>query len=116
MNQVCLHHKNYLVDGGDLFSPAETRELMNWLQGLTVDEAAIRSHCSPETVKTHRRALRDKTQQHQGIGVLTYCLVHGYIRPIDNGTPERKKRNKLMFSLRAAVANSFQGGQRHGAV
>jgi len=115
MTQAQLHGKHYLVDSEGFFSPAETRELINWLQGLTVDEAAFRSHCSADTVKTHRRALREKTEQSAGIGVLTYCLVHGYIRPT-NDSPQQSERNRLMYSLRAAVATAAKGGFRHGAL
>ena len=106
MTHVSLHQKLYIVDGGDLFSQAETRELVCWLKGLTVDEAAFLNNVSIETVKTHRRALREKTDQHTGIGVLTYCLVHGYIRAIEQ-TVAHQKRTRLMYSLRAAVASGF---------
>jgi len=115
MTQVRLHHKHYLVDSGGFFSAAETRELVNWIEGLAADEAAARSNTSIETVKSHRQALRTKTGQHNGIGVLTYCLVHGYIRPADLNSPALRRRQKLMAGLRTAVQNKILGGLANGS-
>lgn len=116
MTQLRLHNKTYLIDSDGFFSPAETRELRSWLQGMAVDEAAFINSVSIETVKTHRRALREKTEQHSGIGVLTYCLVHGYIRPVDTYSPLLQKRHQLMYSLRAAVSAATTKGVTHGAL
>ena len=115
MTRVTLHHKHYLVDSDGFFSAAETRELVNWIQGLAIDEAAARSRTSPETVKTHRRTLREKTNQHTGIGVLTYCLVHGYIKPADTNSPALRRRHKLMKGLRTAIHDSILGGLANGS-
>lgn len=102
MTQIRLHNKTYWVDSGGFFSAAETRELISWIQGHPLDVAAFLSNVSTETVKSHRRALREKTGQHSGIGVLTYCLVNGYVRPDDTHSPQLQHRHNLMFSLRAA--------------
>ncbi|WP_288365561.1 hypothetical protein [uncultured Marinobacter sp.] len=115
MTHVQLHQKHYYVDSGGLFSAAETRELVNWLQGLTLDESAARNHVSTETVKSHRRALREKTQQHTGIGVLTFCLVHGYIKPADSDSPSLRRRHNLMRGLRAAMHETIMGGLANGS-
>lgn len=113
MTQVTLHQERYLVDSGDFFSGAETRELVNLLRGLTYDEAAARSRTSIETVKSHRQAIRAKTGQHNCIGVLTYCLVYGYIRPVDLNSPALHRRHKLMVALRAANDRTH-GGLSYG--
>ncbi len=109
MTQIRLHNKTYVIDSEGFFSPAETRELTSWLQGLAVDEAAFLSNVSIDTVKSQRRALREKTGQHNGIGVLTYCLVNGHIRPDDTQSPQLQERHQLMFSLRKAVAATHTG-------
>jgi DNA-binding CsgD family transcriptional regulator len=114
MTEATLHHKNYLVEGGGFFTAPETRELVSWLQGLTVDEAAERSHTSPETVRSHRKKLREKTGQHTGVGVLTYCLVHGYIRRADCGSDRLRRRMKFMKSLRTAVHEATTESVSHG--
>lgn len=110
MTQLRLHNKTYLIESDGFFSPAETRELISWLQGMAVDEAAFLNNVSIETVKSHRSALREKTGQHSGIGVLTYCLVHGYIRPDDTHSPRLQTRHQLMYSLRAAVPSAVPAG------
>jgi len=114
MTNVQLHKKHYLLDSDGFFSPAEMRELVTWVQGLTVDESAFINHVSTETVKAHRRSLREKTEQHCGIGVLTFCLVHGYIRPVEPTTTRFSLRPRSTFIVESAVSDQKLGGSIYG--
>jgi len=76
--------KTYLVDSDGLFSAAESRELLSWRAGLTVEQAARANHVSPNTVKTHRAAISQKTGQRGGISVIHHCFSFGYIRSVDS--------------------------------
>jgi hypothetical protein len=113
---VLTHQKTYLVDGGGFFSAAETRELSTWLLGLTVEQAAQVNNVSPDTVKTHRRALREKTGQGSGIGVIMYCLVAGFVRPAENQLPTYNRRPGLTTALRQQPACNEQRRLDHGRI
>lgn len=113
---VLTHQKTYLVDSGGFFSAAETRELSAWLLGLTVDQAALANNVSPDTVKTHRRALREKTGQGSGIGVIMYCLVAGFVRPADQQIPTYNRLPGLTTALRHQPACNEQWRPRHGRI
>lgn len=107
------HLKTYIVDSGGLFSAAETRELSTWILGLTVEQAATLNHVSPDTVKTHRRALREKTGQHSGIGVVMFCLVSGFIRPSETLYTAYERHHSLSMAMQKNVACIEQGGLGH---
>lgn len=75
-----IHGKTFVIDGQNLFTAHEERELEAWLEGMTAEDAAKARHRSPETVKWHRRAIREKTHQTCSAGVLSYCFAHRYVR------------------------------------
>lgn len=87
----------YLVDkSADIFSAAETRELVAWLCGMTEAQAAKVNCVSTHTVHSHRKALRQKTGSRTAVDVVVYCLVAGIIRPdfITRSTTE--PRDKIL--------------------
>lgn len=71
----------YILESDGFFSVAETRELSTWMQGLTVIQSASANNVSPDTVKTHRRSIREKTGKRSGVGVMAFCLASRFIRP-----------------------------------
>ena len=76
------HGRKFEIDGRDLFSPAEECALEDWLRAMKAQDAAEARHRSVETVNTHRKAIREKTHQHNGEGVLIFCISKGYIRAL----------------------------------
>lgn len=75
-----INGTTFEIDGQGFLSPTEEITLEDWLHDMRVQDAAEKRHRSPETVKTHRKTLREKTHQHSGTGVLAYCLSKQYIR------------------------------------
>lgn len=80
MRTTQIHGKTYEIDGKDAFTPAEEQTLDLWLQAMSVEDAARAICRSPDTVKSHRKAIRQKTAQRNGEGVLMYCFSKGYVR------------------------------------
>lgn len=75
-----IHGKTFVIDGQNLFTAYEERELEAWLEGMTAQDAARAHNVSPETAKWHRKSIREKTHQHSSAGVLSYCFAHQYVR------------------------------------
>ena len=75
-----IHGKQFEIDGKGDLSPALESTLEDWLHGMSIQDAAQKRHRSEETVKSHRKTLREQTHQKNGPGVLIYCLSAGYIR------------------------------------
>ena len=75
-----INGRKFEIDGQGFISPAEETALEDWLHDMRVQDAANKRSRSEETVKSHRKNLREKTHQHSGTGVLAYCLSAGYIR------------------------------------
>ena len=75
-----IHQKRFVIDGRGFLTQPEERELESWLKGHTAEDAARDHHVSAETVRWHRKAIREKTNQKNTAGVLTYCLAHQYVR------------------------------------
>lgn len=75
-----IHGTKFAIDGKDTFSPAEEMSLEDMLHGMHVIDAAQKRFRSEETVKTHRKHLRQKTHQSSSTGVIIFCLAEGYIR------------------------------------
>lgn len=80
MRKVEINSREFEIDGQDLFSKAEEAALEDWLQAMRAQDAASKRHRSPETIYSHRKAIREKTGQHNGEGVLIWCLTKGYVR------------------------------------
>lgn len=104
------HTKTYILDSGGFFPVAETRELNSWMQGLTVKQAAEANHVSPDTVKTHRNALRSKSGKRSGMGVMAFCLAADFIRPAET----YHTHCDLHPALIANAIGKGQRGARHG--
>lgn len=77
-----VHGKTYVIDGKGEFSPAEELTLEDWLHAMNAQDAAQKRHRSPETVNTHRKRIREKTDQRNGEGVLVYCFSKDYIKAL----------------------------------
>lgn len=72
----------FSIDGKDLFSPAEERTLEDYLHGMSAQDAAQKRQRSPETVCTHRKHIREKTDEHNVAGVLVFCFSKNYIKAL----------------------------------
>lgn len=84
-----INGKTFEIDGKGFLSPAEELTLEDWLHDMRAQDAAQKRCRSAETVNTHRKNLREKTRQHSAVGVLAYCLSHGFIRVVsENGARE----------------------------
>lgn len=77
-----INGKTFEIDGQGFLSPAEELTLEDWLHDMRAQDAAQKRCRSTETVNTHRKNLREKTHQHSAVGVLAYCLSHGFIRVV----------------------------------
>jgi len=104
------HSTVYLIDSGGLFSAAERRELSAMLDGLTVEQAARKHFVSPDTVKSHRTALRQKTGQHSSAAVVSYCFATGLVKVFSDND-----RNHQAVSITAFVPiPNHVGGHCYG--
>lgn len=77
-----VHGRKFEIDGRDMFSPAEECALEDWLHAMKAQDAAQARCRSIETVNTHRKAIREKTNQRNGEGVLVFCISKGFIRAL----------------------------------
>ena len=77
-----VHGRQYVIDGKGEFSPAEEQTLEDWLHAMRAQDAAEKRRRSAETVNTHRKHIREKTNQRNGEGVLVYCFSKDYIRAL----------------------------------
>jgi hypothetical protein len=84
-----INGKIFQIDGQGFLSPAEELTLEDWLHDMRAQDAANKQCRSVETISTHRKNLREKTQQHSAVGVLAYCLSHGIIRLADDDSIEK---------------------------
>lgn len=84
-----INGKIFQIDGQGFLSPAEELTLEDWLHDMRAQDAANKRCRSVETISTHRKNLREKTQQHSAVGVLAYCLSHGIIRLADDDSIEK---------------------------
>ncbi len=75
-----INGKTFEIDGKDFLSPAEELTLEDWLLDMRAQDAARKRFRSTETVNSHRKHLREKTNQHSAAGVLAYCLSRGFIK------------------------------------
>lgn len=118
-----INGKTFEIDGQDFLSPAEERALEDWLHDMRVQDAARKRFRSPETISTHRKHLREKTNQHTAAGVLAYCLSKAYIRvlvfagfavaaePIIQSTsPAQAIRVVARFSRNTRLSNAGRSG------
>lgn len=80
MRKIEIDNRIFEIDGRDMFSPTEEVTLEDWLQAMRAQDAANKRERGVETVATHRKRIREKTGQHNGEGVLIWCLTHGYVR------------------------------------
>lgn len=103
----------YIVEPGDLLTPAEVRELLAWAEGLTEAQAAERHHVSVSTVHSHRQSLHSKTGVSSGMGVFAYFLLTGHIRPLNTNTPLLRPEGHSLPCLRVPGQYSRQE-VRHG--
>ena len=94
MIKLSIQGVTYAIDTQGMLTPAEERELANWFEGLTTDEAAARGCRSVETIKRHRKAIRAKCGQHSGIGVLTFCLSRNLLRKSETARASHTSRLK----------------------
>lgn len=106
----------FIIDGKGEFSPAEEQTLEDWLHAMKAQDAAQKRSRSPETVNTHRKNIREKTDQHNGEGVLVYCFSKNYIKAlivalgITGGTELMRNRPVVRTHSRPVAAN-FQLGR-----
>lgn len=103
----------YIVEPGDLLTPAEVRELLAWAEGLTEAQAAERHHVSVSTVHSHRQSLHSKTGVRSGMGVFAYFLLTGHIRPLNIKTPLASSGSVSLPYLRVPGQHT-QREVRHG--
>lgn len=80
MIQTEIHGRVFRIDSHGFLSPAEETALEDWLHDMRAQDAAQKRHRSVETIKHHRKHIREKTRAHTASGVLSYCLSKDYIR------------------------------------
>jgi len=102
--------KLYVVDCGGFYSAAEIRELLSWAEGLSQSEAAAKNHVSIHTVHSHRKSILRKSGVSSGIGVLSFCLASGHIKPIDRSDAIQHGDAILNHALRAPESAVLANG------
>lgn len=110
MTHVCV----YLIDSGGLFSAAERRELTAMLDGLTVDQAACKHFVSPDTVKSHRTALRQKTGQRSTAGVISYCIATGLVKVVSAAEASHHEAECIQNLALTVPEQRSVGGHHYG--
>jgi len=108
------HSAVYLIEDSGLFSAAEKRELKAMLDGLTVEQAAKKHFVSPDTVKTHRTAVRQKTGQHSAATVVAYCLATGLVKVFSENDVNHALAAQVHTVMATVSVPVTVGGHRYG--